>query len=127
MVKEEVKEWFSKAEKDLDEAKFLFEKNRPLENIAFFIHEAVEKYIKSYLISNGWELEKTHDLVRLLREACKFEKSLEKFIPLTEEMANYYIESRYPIGYLVEYTKEEIEKSIKGTEALINSIKRLSE
>ncbi len=103
MVKEEVKEWFSKAEKDLDEAKFLFEKNRHLEDVAFFVHEAVEKCLKGFLINNDWELEKTHDLVRLLREACEFASSLEKFIPLMEEMANYYIESRYPFAYPVEF------------------------
>ena len=40
-----------------------------------------------------------------------------------EEMADYYIENRYPVGYLVEYTKKEIEKSVKDSQAFIAFIK----
>ncbi len=35
MAKKEVQEWISKADKDLEEAKFLLENNRPLEDVAF--------------------------------------------------------------------------------------------
>jgi len=120
-----VKEWLSKAEKDFDEATFLFEYNRPLEYVAFFLHQSVEKYLKGFLISKGWGLEKTHDLVKLIKDAIRFDKSLEKFIPLMENMANYYIESRYPIGYLVEYDKYEIEKSLESTQIFIDTLVRL--
>lgn len=54
MAKKEVKEWFLKGEKDLDEAKFLFENRRPLEDVAFFVHQSIEKYLKGFLISQGW-------------------------------------------------------------------------
>jgi HEPN domain-containing protein len=118
MVKKEIEEWLSKANKDLEEAKFLFEQNRPLEDSAYFIHQAIEKYLKAFLIFNGWELEKIHDLVKLTKDAAKFDKSFEKFIPVMEEITDFYIESRYPVGYEVEYTKEEIEKSIKDAEAI---------
>jgi len=123
MVKEEVKEWFSKAEKDFEEAKFLFNHNRPLEHVALFLHQAVEKYLKGFLINNGWELEKTHDLVKLVRDATKSDKSFENFVPLMEEMVDYYIESRYPVGYLLEYTKEEIEKTVQDSRVFIAFIK----
>ena len=79
MVKVEVKEWLSKAEKDFEEAKFLFENNRPLEHVALFLHQSVEEYLKGYLISSGWQLEKTHDLVRLARDVASFDKSFGKF------------------------------------------------
>jgi len=125
MDRADVKEWLSKAEKDFDEATFLFEYNRPLEYAAFFLHQSVEKYLKGFLISKGWELEKTHDLVKLIKDAIRFDKSLEKFIPLMENMANYYIESRYPIGYLVEYDKNEIEKSLESTQIFIDNLVRL--
>ena len=84
-----IKEWFSRAFKDFEEARFLFNHNRPLEYIALFLHQAVEKYLKGFLINNGWELEKTHDLIKLVRDATKFDKSFEKFSPLMEEMADY--------------------------------------
>jgi HEPN domain-containing protein len=113
MVKKEVVEWITKADKDLDEAKFLFENNRPLENVAYFVHQAIEKYFKGFLINNGWELEKIHDLVRLVKETTRLDKSFERFISIMEEITDFYIESRYPVGYEVEYTKEEIERAIR--------------
>ena len=83
MVKKEVKEWVLRAERDFEEAKFLFDHDRPPEDVAFFLYSAVEKYLKGFLINNGWELEKIHDLVKLVKDAAKFDKSFEKFIPLT--------------------------------------------
>jgi len=123
MAKKEVKEWFSKAEKDLDEARFLFENRRPLEDVAYFVHQSIEKYLKGFLISNGWELEKIHDLVRLIREACRFDKSFEPFVPAMEKITDFYMESRYPIGYEVEYTPEEIEVAIKTADSIHELIK----
>jgi HEPN domain-containing protein len=123
MVKKEVVEWITKADKDLDEAKFLFENNRPLENVAYFVHQAIEKYFKGFLINNGWELEKIHDLVRLVKETTRLDKSFERFISIMEEITDFYIESRYPVGYEVEYTKEEIERAIREAELLGASIK----
>lgn len=124
MAKKEVKEWFLKGDKDLDEAKFLFENRRPLENVAYFVHQSIEKYLKGFLISRGWELEKIHDLVRLIREAYRFDESFEKFIPAMEKITDFYIESRYPIGYEVEYTAEEIEEAIETADSIHELIKK---
>lgn len=123
MAKKDVEEWLSKADKDLDEARFLFRHKRPLENVAYFIHQAIEKYLKGFLIFNSWELEKIHDLVKLGKEACKFDESFEKFISMMEEITDFYIESRYPIGYDVEYTEEEIERAIKNAKSLGTLVK----
>ena len=122
----EAKEWLLRSEMDLDEADFLFRNNRPLEHVALFLHQAVEKCLKAFLISNGLKLEKTHDLVKLLRDATRFDGSLEEFIPLMQEMADYYIDSRYPVNYLVEYTKSEIENALSGSKAPITLIKERS-
>ncbi len=118
----EVKEWFSRAERDFEEAAFLLCNNRPLEHVALFLHQAVEKCLKGFLISNGLKLEKTHDLVKLIRDAARFNSDLEEFTPLMQEMADYYIESRYPVGYLVEYTKSEMESALSSSKALIDFI-----
>ncbi len=68
-------------------------------------------------------MEKIHDLVKLIKDTFKLDSSFEKFIPLTEKMTGYYIETRYPLGYETEFTKEEVENSMKETEKLINFIK----
>ena len=124
MGRSEVKEWFSKAEKDFDEAIFLFNNDRPLEHVAFFLQQSIEKYLKGFLIGKGCELEKTHDLVKLIKEASSFDGSLEKFTSLMRDIASYYIESRYPIGLLVEYDRDEMQESLESTQAFIDILKR---
>ena len=123
MAKQEVKEWLNKADKDLDEAKFLLDNNRPSEDIAFFLHQAAEKYLKGFLLSNGWELEKIHDLVKLLKEAIKFDKEYAQFQTAAEIMTDFYIESRYPVGYAFEFEKEELKQLIQTTDTLGSLVK----
>ena len=41
------KKWIVRAEKDLDEVIFLFKNDRPLEDGACFVHQAIEKSINS--------------------------------------------------------------------------------
>ena len=125
MVKEKLmKEWFSKGQKDIEDAEFLLKNNRAKENVSFHIQQAAEKYLKGFLIYNGWKLEKVHDLIKLLEEAIKFHKSFIKFIKPMRKITNFYFESRYPVGYEVEYTKPELKEAIKQTKGLISIIKK---
>lgn len=123
MPTKEVNEWIMRADKDLSEAKFLFENSRPFEDVAYFVQQSIEKYFKAFLILNGWELQKTHDLVRLVKEAAKFDQSLEKFVPIMETITDYYLESRYPLGYQVEYETGEMEEAIKNAESVSIAVK----
>lgn len=101
-----VKEWFSKGDKDIKDAEFLFRNNRALETASFHIQQAAEKYLKGFLISRGKKLEMVHDLVKLLQDAIKIDPDFERFKDMAKEVTNFYFESRYPMGYEVEYTKE---------------------
>jgi len=114
MVKEDlVKEWFEKGHKDIEDAEFLLENDRAVENVSFHIQQAVEKYLKGFLIYHGWKLERIHDLVKLLEETVKIDKSFKRFIVPMRKITNFYFESRYPIGYQVDYTNQELKEAIK--------------
>ncbi len=124
MVKRQiVKEWFNKGEKDIKDAEFLFKNNRALETISFHIQQAAEKYLKGFLIAKGKKLEMIHDLVKLLQDAIEIDSDFEQFKDMTREITNFYFESRYPMGYEVEYTKEEIKEAFIETKKLIKLIK----
>lgn len=128
MAKEKiVKEWFDKGQKDIKDAEFLLENDRAAENIAFHIQQAAEKYLKGFLIFHEWKLEKIHDLIKLLEEAIKIDKSFNEFAKPLRKITNFYFESRYPVGYKVEYTKEELKESLERTKNLINLIKKLKQ
>ena len=124
MVKSKiVQEWFEKGSKDIKDAGFLFKHNRALETISFHIHQGAEKYLKGFLISNGKELEMIHDLVKLLHSAIKIDLTFEQFKETVKKVTNFYFESRYPVGYEVEYTKQEIEECLAQIKKLIKVIK----
>ena len=127
MVKEKIaKEWFAKGQSDLDDAEFLFNNNRAKESVSFHIQQAAEKYLKGYLIGHGWKLEKVHDLVKLIEDAKKLDKSFSRFTDSMRKITNFYFESRYPVGYEVEYTKSELKQAITQTKNLIKLIKKKS-
>jgi HEPN domain-containing protein len=59
--------------------------------------EVVEKSMKAELIRLGWQLERTHDLERLLDEMVARNSDLiATFEPLCDALADAYFTDRYP-------------------------------
>lgn len=116
-------EWMERGKKDLEDAEFLLMNNRALENVAFHIQQALEKYLKGFLIYKGWKLEKIHDLRKLLAEAIPIDKKFEEFIDPLKKITEYYADSRYPVGYPLEYTRKEIRDSLHQAKSLVAYIK----
>ena len=54
-------DWLRIAEKDLGRIEQLLDVQDP-EAAGFYLQQAVEKFLKAYLISQGWKLQRTHDL-----------------------------------------------------------------
>ncbi|MDR1950039.1 MAG: HEPN domain-containing protein [Spirochaetaceae bacterium] len=70
MNDKEVAEWFEFADDDFESAKILNESvRRPYEIICYHCAQAVEKYLKAYLIWNDIVPERTHNL-RYLNDIC---------------------------------------------------------
>jgi HEPN domain-containing protein len=66
-----VKEWFERAKRNFEVAKLVFTHGEYYDEGVFLLHQAVEKYLKGYLIFRGWELKKIHDIYLLLSEATQ--------------------------------------------------------
>lgn len=62
----------------------------------FFLQQALEKYLKAYLLGHGWRLKKTHTLHSLLDDAVAFESRLDPFRPACERISGFYFAERYP-------------------------------
>jgi len=74
MNNEEVKEWLEIADRDFDSAQILNEAvRRHFEVICYLCSQAVEKYLKGYLVFNDIIPEKTHDLTRFLNTVAEIE------------------------------------------------------
>ncbi len=71
-------DWFRIAEQDLRRVgKRLAESDN--EDAAFRLQQAVEKYLKGFLLAHGWRLKRTHDVSALLTEPVRYDRRLERF------------------------------------------------
>ena len=118
-----VQEWFILGESDSRTAQIAFNGGAPTRSIAILIQQAVEKYLKGYLISRGWKLKKTHDLEVLISEAISQDKGFEQFLDIARTVSAYYLLDRYPPLAIAEYPREEILDMLEQSERLIAKIK----
>jgi len=119
------KDWFTIGDKEIERARNLL-KLGDLEGAGFNIQQAVEKYLKGYLLSKGWVLKRIHDLDALLNEIIQFESSFEEFRTACRKMTDYYVEERYPLTAPSQLFDTEIRESLTIAESIIAKIKALT-
>ena len=117
------KDWIEKAKKDLHRVKVLLADN-DTEGAGFHLQQAIEKYLKGYLLSRGWKLEYIHDLPKLLNYARDYDSDFERFREICEQVVEYYAPERYPFFEEVPPAEEEIEDALNRTRRLIDKIER---
>lgn len=92
-----VKSWLEKAKRDLITAKNILNSPDPFSDIiCFHAQQAVEKYIKAYLVFQEIEFPKTHTLEDLILLASQKDPSFLEFKDLLSELTPYAVEIRYP-------------------------------
>jgi HEPN domain-containing protein len=73
-------DWFMLAADRLRGADILY----AAEGVTFLgveaLHEAVERYLKGFLVSRGWKIEHTHDLSYLIDRAIKHDETFRDYI-----------------------------------------------
>ncbi|MFH1838459.1 MAG: HEPN domain-containing protein [Candidatus Kuenenbacteria bacterium] len=117
------KEWFKIADNDFGFAKSSLEDgDEYYAQICFLFHQAIEKYLKGYLIAKGKIPQKTHDLAFLIEECKQLDLKFEKFELECKEINKYYIPSRYPV-YWIEVKKENTKQAFEAVEKIIQFIK----
>jgi len=91
---------------------------------AFCLQQAVEKFLKAFLLSKGWKLRRIHDLEALLDDATAHDASLDQFREVCQKITNYYVAERYPLAVEAGLTEEEVQASLKAAQRLIEKIRR---
>ncbi len=117
-----VEEWLERGKRDLETAKLLIKNSDFFDIILFHIHQAIEKYIKGFLISRGWILKKIHDLEVLITEAIKFDNFFQKYLDFSRRLTGFYFEEIYPPGPISTYSKEEIMEILNIAREIIEKI-----
>ena len=119
------KEWLIRGEHDFQTAQLGWKAKAPGDTIAVLLQQACEKYLKGYLISTGWHLHKTHDVVELVDEAISHDNSFEPFGEMARRLTAYYLVDRYPPGPPSIPSSEEIEQLLGSTKTLIRQVHTL--
>ena len=64
------------------------------------LQESVERYLKGYLVSTGWPLQRIHNLSTLLDAAVQRDARFKAFADLCEGLTAQFWEQHYPGGDL---------------------------
>ena len=118
-------DWFRLAARDFKRTEHLLNVDDP-EGAGYHLQQAVEKYLKGFLLSKGWKLKRIHDLEVLLNDALKYEKALEKYRSLCQKISGYNMIDRYPLPAAPTLTKEEVQESVAEAEQFIQRLNGLT-
>lgn len=120
-------EWFSMALKDLDGAKILLEHGADFGLVCFHCQQAIEKYLKGYLILMTGRLYEGHSLIKLCKSAMEHGDGFAGFLKDFSFVNSFYIETRYPAEEPIKVTEEDVLECIKIAEGAISFIDSLAQ
>ena len=115
-------DWLRLAEKDLKRVARALRDDDP-ELAGFCLQQAVEKFLKAFLLANGWKLKRIHDLGRLLDEARTYDPDLSRFRNLCQRITDYYVVERYPLIPDAGPSIEEVQRSLEAARDLVEKIR----
>lgn len=120
--KQLAEEWFVKGNHDIETAHLLFDERGYNEVICFHIHQAIEKYLKGFLVYNGVEYKRIHDLEELTKACSDIDSDFLNFLDECSSITEYYFESRYSLGGIINYPLEEVEDSLDVAYKIIDLV-----
>ena len=80
--------------------------------VCFLSQQMAEKYLKGYLVFQGKEFPKIHDLAKLLRLCQKIDSEFSKLKSEVQYLRGFYIATRYPGDY-PQFSFEDAERAFK--------------
>ena len=120
------RDWVRIAEKDFKRAEQLL-KLDDAEGAGYNLQQAVEKYMKGFLLSKGWKLKRIHDLEILLNDALKYESTLEEFRDLCQTITDYYLVDQYPLPASATLIASQVEKSLDQARKFMARLQALTQ
>lgn len=124
--RELIDSWIVKAEKDLISAKHeLSFSDAVTETVCFHCQQAVEKYLKAYLVFLGISFTKTHEIGELITKCESRDSEISVLKEKADKLTDYAVEVRYPEDEFeptLEEAKESFDIAKKIKEFVFNKI-----
>ncbi|MGQ0604936.1 MAG: HEPN domain-containing protein [Anaerolineales bacterium] len=116
-------EWYQLADRDLIAARALLDNHADVLAVSgMLLQQAIEKYLKGYLLSKGWRLVRTHDLGQLLKSLIGYEADFNEFEETCLRITDYYFENRYPLQMMTPVVRADLTRLFAEAEVLIARI-----
>ncbi len=127
-LKEKIEQWLQKARNDIITAEHESERSDQVtDTICFHAQQAVEKYLKLFLIFHGNEPEKTHSISFLL-EKCRKINPLFSNLEDVAYLSDYAVSLRYPDNFYIpgaDEAKKALENAKKVNDLVLSLINPL--
>jgi HEPN domain-containing protein len=119
----EIQSWIEKAEHDLGTAELTFQhKPEYYDTICFHCQQAVEKYLKAYLVHLNLEFKSKHSLVYLLDLISQQDKFSLDYYEKASKLESYAVDIRYPDSAEEIPTQDELQEAIANVIDFKNTI-----
>ncbi len=117
-------DWLLIAESDMDMVRMSAEKEISYSGARSKLAEILEKILKAELLRIGWQLEKTHDLNRLLQSLVERHSDLASVVePLCDVLVQVYFTDHYPGFDLDDPDWPKLRAQVEQLSALLESVK----
>jgi len=123
-----INHWHIKANNDLTTIEDIFQSDNVVtDSICFHSQQAVEKYLKSYLVALQKPFPNTHSITTILKLCIQNDKDFEN-LDIAVHLTNYAVELRYPDDFYIpeiEEAKEAYDIALKVKEFVVQKISNL--
>jgi HEPN domain-containing protein len=120
-----IQEWLKKADDDFDFAVSVIDESSFYSHICFHFHQSAEKYLKAIIVADAIEFKKIHDLVALLKMIIVKRSDFKELTENCKLLSPYYIDTRYPVHWPTDYTKETAIKAKDAAEKIRNRVRSI--
>ena len=124
-MRKDTQEFIKSGDEDLEAAKELFKLGKH-RIAAFHCQQAVEKYLKAYLLEKKGNYPFTHLIYELIEQATELNPSFQYLFDINvQALGEYYTGARYPplLEVSEEEAREALEIAVKVREFVIKKLK----
>ncbi len=117
-------DWLKIAEKDFVRVHQLLNVKDP-EATGFYLQQAIEKFIKAYLLNFGWQLKRIHDLEALLNDAIHYDPEFEDYRAVCQKITGFYFLERYPLLTESGISEKDVNDALSQVDGLIRKVQEI--
>lgn len=121
------REWFDRAQHDWDAANFILNMRPvPVEIVCYHCQQAVEKFLKGYLVTQGIEpVPRIHDLTQLCQMCQEKDAQFADAIEACGYLTVFATQTRYPSS--IDPSEMEMNRALDYTKGALALIQRLTQ